>query len=194
MGPTRRAVRNMQAIMVCMFAFAPTAQAAVLNLCWTGGSGYTMTGRMELPDSAMRKSMVREDDVSAFKITGYLNGVRVGSWNMRDRTADTSWALYFDPQSFTFLTAFDLGRQVSQEWNANGNVDDCGTPGFGFNAGNYAQDVCINGVYIEPSSIDPETTLFATFDPVTPDCRSAAALSKSRFGQQRKLIHFDAKE
>ena len=26
----------------------------------------------------------------------------------------------------------------------------------------------------------PGTTLFATYDPVTPDCRSAAALSKSR--------------
>ena len=184
MGPTRRAVRSMQAFMVCMFAFAPTAQAAVLNLCWTGGSGYTMTGRMELPDSAMRKPMVREGDITAFKITGYLNGAWVGSWNLQNRTETTSWALYFDPQTFTFPMAPDLGQSVTQEWNADGDVDDCGTPGFGFNAGNYAQDVCINGTYIEPSSIDPATTLFATFDPVTPDCKSAAALSKSRKNTQ----------
>ena len=170
----------MQATLVCMFAFAPAVNAAVLNICWTGGSGYTMTGRMELPDSAMRKSMVRETDVTAFKITGYLNNARVGSWNLIERAEITSWSLYFDPQTFTFPTAIDLNLPVSQEWNANGDVDDCGTPGFGFNAGNYAQDVCINGVYIEPSSIDPETTIFATYDPVTPDCKSAAALSKSR--------------
>ena len=180
MGPTRRAVRSMQTTLVCMFAFGPAAQAATLNICWTGGSGYTMTGRMELPDSALRKSMVREDDVTAFKITGYLNSARIGSWNLQDLTPNTSWALYFDPQSFTFPTANDLNRPVTQEWNANGDVDDCGTPGFGFNAGNYAQDVCVNGQYIEPSSIDPGTTIFATYDPVTPDCRSAAALSKSR--------------
>lgn len=169
----------MQALGVCMFAFVQTAQAATLNMCWTGGGGYTMTGRMELPDRALNKAMVREGDVTAFKITGYLNNTRVGSWNLSELTKDTSWALYFDPNTFTFPTAIDLNRPVTQEWNANGNVDDCGTPGFGFNAGNYAQDVCINGVYIEPSSIEPETTFFATYDPVTPDCSSAAALSKS---------------
>jgi len=186
MGQTHRAVRSMQAVMVCMFAFSQTAQAAVLNICWTGGSGYTMTGRMELPERAMRKSMVREDDITAFKITGYHNSVRVGSWNLVDLTPTTSWSLYFDPQSFTFPTAIDLNRSVTQEWNANGDVDDCGNPGFGFNAGNFAQDVCINGVYIEPSSIDPDTTLFATYDPVTPDCRSAAALSKARIPDHAK--------
>lgn len=166
--------------MVCMFAFIPAANAAVLNLCWTGAGGYTMTGRMELPDSAMRKGMVRETDVTAFKITGYLNAVRIGSWNMIEQTEATSWTLYFDPNTFTFPTAADLGKSVSQEWNADGNVDDCGTPGFGFNAGNWAQDVCVNGTYIESSSIDPDTTFFATYDPVTPDCKSAAALSKQR--------------
>lgn len=176
----------MQVTLACMFAFYTPAQADVLNFCWTGGSGYTMTGRMELPDAAMRKAMVREGDITAFKITGYLNSVKVGSWNMRNRTADTSWALYFDPQTLTFPNAIDLNQGVTQEWNANGDVDNCGSPGFGFNAGNFAQDVCINDTYIEPSSIDPATTFFATYDPVTPDCRSAAALSKSRIG-----THFD---
>jgi hypothetical protein len=163
-----------------MFAFAQAANATTLNMCWTGGNGYTMTGRMELPDSAMRKPIVREDDITAFKITGYYNNARVGSWNLIERTETTSWLLYFDPKTFTFPTAIDLGLQVSQAWNANGEVDDCGTPGFGFNAGNFAQDVCINGQYIEPSSIDPKTAFFATYDPVTPDCENAAALSKSR--------------
>ena len=180
MGQTRRAARNMQALLVCMFAFGQSAHAGTLNFCWTGGSGYTTTGRMVLPDSAMAKPMVREDDIITFKITGYLNSVRVGSWSLAALNKNTSWALYFDPTTFTFPTAIDLDIPVSQEWNANGDVDDCGTPGFGFNAGNFAQDVCINGQYIEISSIDPETTFFATYDPVTPECKSAVALSKSR--------------
>jgi hypothetical protein len=46
-------------------------------------------------------------------------------------------------------------EQSYQEWNANGQVNDCGIPGFGFNGGNWAQDFCIDNVWIEESSIDP---------------------------------------
>ena len=139
-----------------------------------------MTGRMVLPDAALGKALVRETDVTAFKITGYHEGTRLGSWNMDALTDATSWVLHFHPESLSFPMPTDLGLPMTQLWNANGNVDDCGVPGFGFNAGNFAQDVCVDGVYIEPSSIDPDTRLFATYDPVTPDCANAAALSKSR--------------
>jgi hypothetical protein len=40
-------------------------------------------------------------------------------------------------------------------------VNDCGVGGFGFNGGNWAQDVCIDNTYIEVSSIDPYTPLQA---------------------------------
>jgi len=170
----------MQVLWACMFAFTGVADAATLNLCWTGGSGYTMTGRMDLPDKAMRKTLVTEADITAFQITGYLKGERIGSWSLKDRKPNTTWILRFEPKTLSFPVGGNFGSLVSQGWNADGNVDDCGTPGFGFNSGNYAQDVCINGVYIEASSIDPDTPLMATYDPVTPDCRSAAALSKQR--------------
>lgn len=166
--------------MVCMFAFPGMLNAAVLNLCWTGGSGYTMTGRMELPDSAMRKKLVTENDITGFQITGYRNGVKVGDWNLSQRTPTTTWFLRFQPDTLNFPVGGNFGSLVSQGWNANGNVDDCGNPGFGFNSGNYAQDVCINGKYIRVSSIDPATPLMATYDPVTPDCRVAAPMSKRR--------------
>lgn len=181
MGLTRRAVCSMQAVLACMFAFPQASFAAALNLCWVGGSGYTLTGRMELPDSAMRKPIVTEADVTAFHITGYLNGSKIGSWNLRDLTPDTTWLLRFEPKTLNFPVGGNFGSLVSQGWNANGEVNDCGTPGFGFNSGNYAQDVCINGTYISDSSIDPATPLTATYDPVTPDCQSVAALSKRRF-------------
>lgn len=180
MGLTRRAVCSMQVILACMLAFPGLANAAILNLCWTGGSGYTMTGRMELPDSAMRKNLVTQDDISAFQITGYLNGNKIGAWDMRDRTPQTTWFLRFQPETLNFPVGGNFGSLVSQGWNANGNVTDCGNPGFGFNSGNYAQDVCVNGKYVRVSSIDPTTPLVATYDPVTPDCRNAMPMSKSR--------------
>lgn len=170
----------MQVGLACMFASPQTLNAATLNLCWTGGSGYTMTGRMELPDSAMRKSLVTEADVTAFQITGYLNGTKVGAWNLHDKGPKTTWFLRFEPDTLNFPVGGNYGSLVSQGWNADGDVDDCGTPGFGFNSGNYAQDVCINGTYMHESSIDPVTPLVATYDPVTPECQSAAALSKRR--------------
>ena len=50
-------------------------------------------------------------------------------------------------------------EQSYQEWNASGQVNDCGVPGFGFNGGNWAQDFCIDNVWIEESSIEPDTPL-----------------------------------
>jgi len=170
----------MQIITICMFAFQAPAHAATLNLCWTGAGGYTMTGRMSLPDAAMRKPTVTQDDLTGFQITGYLKGEKIGHWNMKDRTANTTWLLRFEPKTLNFPVGGDFGSLVSQGWNANGDVTDCGTPGFGFNSGNYAQDVCVNGRFVSESSIDPKTPLVATYDPATPDCRSAAALSKLR--------------
>ena len=52
--------------------------------------------------------------------------------------------------------------------------------GFGFNSGNFAQDICLNGAYVEASSIAPDTPLLATLDPVTPDCRNTAAVSRAK--------------
>ena len=46
------------------------AQAAELNFCWLGGGGYAMTGRMSLPDAAMFKTILTEDDITGFKISG----------------------------------------------------------------------------------------------------------------------------
>lgn len=67
-----------------------------------------------------------------------------------------------------FLTGGSFAGFASQGWNANGDVTDCGTPGFGFNSGNFAQDICLNGAYVEASSIAPDTLLLATLDHATP--------------------------
>ncbi|SHE31943.1 hypothetical protein SAMN05444339_10136 [Loktanella atrilutea] len=147
----------------------PTA-AATLNFCWVGSQGYTMTGRMQIPDAKMKRHLLTEADVTRFKISGYRDGRLLGTWdNSRVAEGDT-WHLRFDPATMTFLTGGSFDGPHSQGWNADGNVQNCGSPGFGFNSGNYAQDICVNGTYVHTSSIPPDTPLKATTDPVTPDC------------------------
>lgn len=137
-----------------------------------------MTGRMSLPDEAMFKTMVTEDDVTRFKIAGYHKGVLLGTWEASSRAAEATWHLRFDPSGLNFPTGARFSGTASQGWNADGTVRNCGTPGFGFNTGDYAQDLCVNGTYIEGSSIAPDTPLVATFNAVTPDCRNTAPVSK----------------
>src|SRR6056297_826834 len=90
---------------------------------------------------------------------GYHNGLPVGSWSLEQRTTDTSWTLFFDTDAVAFPMGGHFLEQSYQEWNASGQVNDCGVPGFGFNGGNWAQDFCIDNVWIEESSIDPDTPL-----------------------------------
>ena len=151
-----------------------------MNLCWVGANGYTMTGRMELPDSKMLQTVVTEDDVTAFKVSGYRKGELLGTWDANRRGASDTWHLRFDPAGLQFMVGSRFAGTASQGWNADGSVENCGAAGFGFNAGDFSQDLCVNGMYIEDSSIDPTTPLLGTFDPVTPDCRNTAPVSKQR--------------
>jgi hypothetical protein len=97
---------------------------------------------------------------------------------MAQRTTETSWTLFFDTDAIAFPMGGHFLEQSYQEWNANGQVDDCGNPGFGFNGGNWAQDFCIDNVWIEESSIDPDTPLPAVpMDQAALRQRSAAQLT-----------------
>lgn len=154
---------------------ASGSDIARFQFCWTGASGYTMEGIIGFPAELLGTGIITEGDVTEFAIWGYLDGVPIGSWNMRDRTTETSWTLFFDTDEIAFPTGGHYLEQSYQEWNANGQVDDCGKPGFGFNGGNWAQDVCIDNVWINESSIDPDTPLPAfamneamRCDPVVP--------------------------
>ena len=160
---------------------ASPADAAVIHICWQGSNGYTMTGRMEFPDALLGGPIVTEADITAFRITGYLEGQLLGKWDLSALTPTTTWYLRYDPVSMTFpTTATNLSATgIDQGWNANGDVTDCGSPGFGFNAANYAQDICLNGIWVEPSGVPPETPFKASTEaPFTPDCAGPALVSK----------------
>ena len=167
-------------VAAVLAVLAGPAQAAQFNFCWSGANGYTMTGTIGFADALMTRPIVTEEDVSLFRITGFRDGVAIGKWSLNDLVEDTTWHLRFDPRTLTFPTGGSFPGEASQGWNANGDVTDCGFGGFGFNSGNYAQDICLDGVWISESSIPPETLLGVTTDPVTPDCKGAPLLGKGR--------------
>ncbi|WP_296422792.1 hypothetical protein [Yoonia sp.] len=167
-------IRGLSIIM--MLSANPT-QAADYYFCWTGSNNYTMTGQMTVPDAALSKPIVTADDVTRFKIAGYRDGKLLGKWDMAARGPDDTWVLNFDPATNSFLPGDTPLLGYSQGWNANGDTDNCGPGGFGFNSGGYAQDFCVNNVWIEESGIDPPTPFLVSPTPVDPFCRIIAPLS-----------------
>lgn len=134
---------------------AGPAQAAEFAFCWKGDNGYTLAGRMTIADeriSGRDTALLTEEDVIAFTITGYHQGIRVGSWTAFETPGDT-FHLRFDPEAMEFPTGGGTD-DTYQAWNADGTATNCGTPGFGFNGGSNAQDVCIDGTWITASMVD----------------------------------------
>ncbi len=167
----------MRGLAMTLTLLAGQANAADFYFCWKGENGYTMTGQMDINPVALNKPVITEDDVTLFKIAGYQGGILLGKWDMVTRADDASWILHFDPARSAFLTPGDAGLGVSQAWNADGTATDCGNPGFGFNLGNYAQDFCLNGVWVEESGMPPETPFLVSTIPVDPQCRIYAPVS-----------------
>lgn len=132
-------------------------QAADFTFCWVGDNGYRMEGHMTVPDDALRRVLLTEDDVTAFFIQGFRDDVPLGSWDMSQLTPTTSWNLSFDARSMVFPTGGMHDSDKGQAWNAGGRADDCGDPGFGFNSGTNAQDLCVNNVWRTDSMINRYT-------------------------------------
>lgn len=166
-----------RAVTFGLSLLASQAHAVDYYFCWEGANGYTMTGQMSVALDALNKPVVTQDDVTEFRIAGYQDGMLLGKWDMATRADTASWLLNFDPAAGEFLTPEAAGLGVSQAWNADGTAMDCGTPGFGFNLGNFAQDFCVNGQWIEESGMPPETPFLVSPIPVDPLCRVYAPTS-----------------
>lgn len=160
-----------------ILALANPAHAARFQFCWIGGGGYTMRGSIEFPDALLGTGIIDETQVTDFAIFGQHDGIPIGSWSLDMLKPTTSWTLRFDANALTFPTGGIRSENTYQAWNANGEVNDCGVNGFGFNAGNWAQDVCIDNTYIEVSSIDRYTPLPAFPDGVEMSCEAVLQMS-----------------
>lgn len=170
-------MRRPLALTLALLAATPGhASNAMFQFCWIGGGGYTMEGTIEFPDTLLGTGIITEEDVTGFRIEGRHDGIPVGAWSLQDRLPDTSWTLFFDTRNLEFPTGGIRSQGRYQAWNAHGAVNDCGADGFGFNAGNYAQDVCVDNTFITISSIDRDTPLKAYPMDMALTCQSAAAL------------------
>ncbi len=161
---------------LALLGLATQAQAAKFQFCWIGGGGYTMRGIIGFPDALLGTGVITQDDVTEFAIFGFHNDVPIGSWSLEQLTPETTWVLRFDTDTLEFPTGGHRLLGTYQAWNANGEVNDCGVGGFGFNGGNYAQDVCIDNTYIEVSSIDPDTPFRAFPEGVEVSCEASLLL------------------
>lgn len=166
-----------RAALIALILGAAPASAETRYICWRCNAGYSMTGEMTYTDAAAARGIVTQDDITDFRITGFLDGVEIGHWDLAERTPATSWLLRYDPRNHRFILGGGFG--LYQAWNANGEVNDCGAGGFGFNSGNAGQDVCIDNRYIAESTIDPLTP-FPSYAVLPPDCVGPPLLGKGR--------------
>lgn len=171
-------MRPFIALTICTALATAPAHAASFQFCWNGNNGYTMRGVIGFPDALLGTGIITEADVTEFEIFGYHNDLAIGAWSLDQLRPDTSWVLRFDTDTLSFPTGGDRALGTYQEWNASGSVDDCGAvDGFGWNGGNWAQDVCVNNVWIEDSSIDPYTPLQAYPLDVAVTCETSVPIS-----------------
>jgi len=169
----------MKHVALALLVSASAAHAETWEFCWDGEGGWEMFGRMTIADDA--PSFIDQTYVTEFYIAGFLEGAPMGDWTLDELTPQTSWHLRFDRASGQFPTG-GLRPDGSdyQAWNAGGAANDCGTPGFGFNAGNNAQDVCVNGAWRTDSMVERETPFPAYRDQLPFDCPAVPLLGKTR--------------
>lgn len=141
-------------LLLGLTAGPTVAEEARFRFEWQGGGGYVMRGAMSFDAGLLDGSIVTGGELTCFYIEGRRDGAPVGRWALSMLDEETSWVLTFLPQSSEFAV-FDDGALMPQAWNMDGLGRDCGPGGFGFNIGNAAQDLCIDGTLIVASQVEP---------------------------------------
>ena len=141
---------------ILALCLAAPAQASELSysFLWQGAGGYAVRGALSYDALFGTGGIVRENELTCFVIEGLKDGEPIGRWALGDLTEDTSWKLTFDPARPAFVVEGE-GVDMPQAWNMDGFGTDCGAGGFGFNIGNAAQDICLDGALIVESQVDP---------------------------------------
>lgn len=134
------------------------AELSAWRFDWQGGGGYRIEGRMAFDARHVSHPVIREDAIACFVIAGFRDEVPVGRWALGQLRPDTTWRLTFLPGAARFAV-YEPGHPMPQAWNMDGFGTDCGPDGFGFNIGNAAQDICIDGRLIVESQVPPPTPL-----------------------------------
>lgn len=130
------------------------AENASYRFSWEGSGGYAMRGALSFDAALLGREEIRAGDLTCFVIEGYRDDEPIGRWALGMLNEETSWSLSFRPSGPEF-TVFGPGRPMPQAWNMDGAGTDCGPGGFGFNIGNAAQDLCLDGRLVLSSQVAP---------------------------------------
>lgn len=147
-------MRRYLSVILTVIAGTALADPVVYAFEWQGSGGYRLKGALEFDPAEVAGPIVLETDLSCFVIEGLKEGTPVGRWALTMLNEETTWRLHFDPVASSFIVDGE-GIWMPQAWNMNGEGIDCGPEGFGFNIGNAAQDICLNGKLIVESQALP---------------------------------------
>lgn len=139
-----------------LMARAAWAEPEIYQFTWQGNGDHVLNGALMLDPAQAGAPVVTEEAVQCFWIEGRRGATVLGSWGLGQRTAATTWTLTLDRRVPEFLVYPDRDG-MPQAWNMNGWGENCGAPGFGFNIGSAAQDICVDGRLIVESQVPPST-------------------------------------
>jgi hypothetical protein len=169
------------AVLAALLPAAAAADSAAFRFVWQGGGDWSMRGAIAFDAALLGGPWVLEDQVQCFFIEGYEGDRPVGRWALGMLNEETTWTLTFDPAAGHFVI-YSLDSFMPQAWNMDGAGRDCGDPGFGFNIGNAAQDLCLDGELVEASQVPPDRPFPAVRDDAVrfpaDACRGHALLSR----------------
>lgn len=159
------------------------AKDAIYRFTWQGAGGYAFEGAMSFDAAKLSLGRIYEGDVQCFVIEGRKGELPVGRWALGMLIPETTWILTFDTEAERFVP-YGPADPMPQAWNMDGYGTDCGPEGFGFNIGNYAQDICIDGTLIADSQMPPATPFPAErverYDFPVDACRPSMLMSERR--------------
>lgn len=141
-------------VLTALVPVAASADMAVWRFDWQGAGGYSMLGALAVDAGLAAAELIDGEDVACFQIEGFLNGESIGRWALGMLTDLTTWTLSFQPADGAFVV-YGPEAFMPQAWNMDGFGTDCGAGGFGFNIGNAAQDLCLDGKLLVESQVDP---------------------------------------
>ncbi len=179
--------------VLALVAGAGAVQAADLTwrFEWQGNGGYEMRGAIAIDAALAERDYVYAEDVECFVVEGYHEDKPIGRWALGMKTDETSWSLTFRPKQDAF-EVFGEESPMPQAWNMNGFGNDCGREGFGFNIGNAAQDLCLNGQLVTASQVTPSRPFPATRDDAVSfpadACLAPALLGKAETEMQPEAV------
>ncbi|MEM1386810.1 MAG: hypothetical protein AAF748_01440 [Pseudomonadota bacterium] len=150
-------------LSLCCAPVALAADSVAYRFEWIGGGGFEMRGALSFSADLMGAQVVTEADVQCFVIEGFEAGAPIGRWALGQLSEETTWTLTFDPVTEAFVV-FGDGAPMPQAWNMDGGGFNCGDGGFGFNIGNAAQDLCLDGQLLYQSQVSPGRPFPATRD------------------------------